>query len=95
MRLMKRIYNQLIVNYLKISNSQKLSCLVGLFGLKSFHGFISLAQLEDVTDYLFSVLFCIIVLFFMANSSKNIKKTSIRSNKNTQKELNNITYFLR
>ena len=25
---------------LKILNSQKLSCLVGLFGLESFHGFI-------------------------------------------------------
>ena len=36
--------------------------------------FHSLAQLEDVTDCLFSVLFCIIVLFFMAGSSKNIQK---------------------
>ena len=79
----------------KILNSQKLSCLVGLFGLKSFHGFISLAQLEDVTDCLFSVLSCIIVLLFMAGSIKNIQKASICSNKNTQEELNNITYILR
>ena len=71
-------------NHLKILNSQKLSCLVGLFGLKSFHGFVSLAQLEDVTDCLSSVLFCVIVLFFMASSSKNIQKTSICSNNNTQ-----------
>ena len=62
------------VNHLKVLNSPKLSCLVGLLGLKSFHGFVSLARLEDVTDYLSSVLFCIIVLFFMAGSSKTFKK---------------------
>ena len=44
-------------NHLKFLNSQKLSCLVGLFGLKSCHGFVRLAQLEDVTDCLSSVLF--------------------------------------
>ena len=63
-----------MLSHLKILNSQKLSCLVGLFGLKSFHGFVSLAHVEDVTDYLSSVLFCIIVLLFTAGSSKNIKK---------------------
>ena len=73
-----------MLNHLKILNSQKLSCLVGLFGLKRFYGFVSLAQLKDVTDCLSSVLFCIIVLFFMAGSSKNIRKTSKTcSNKNT------------
>ena len=52
-----------------------------------------LLQLEDdVTDCLSSVLglFYIIALFFMASSSKNIPKTLMRSNKNTQKELNDI-----
>ena len=63
-----------MLSHLKILNSQKLSCLVGLFGLKSFLGFVSLAHVEDVTDYLSSVLFCIIVLLFTAGSSKNIKK---------------------
>ena len=82
----------MIVNHLKSFNSQKLSCLVGLFGLKSFHGFVSLAQTGGC-DCRSSVLFCIIVLFFMASSSKNIQKTLICSNKNTQKQLNNITYF--
>ena len=63
-----------MLNHLKIFNSQKLSCLVGLCGLKSFHGLLSLAQLDlgDVTDCLSSALFCFIVLFFMAGSSKNI-----------------------
>ena len=59
----------MIVNHLKSFNSQKLSCLVGLFGLKSFHGFVSLAQTGGC-DCLSSVLFCIIILFFMA-SKKN------------------------
>ena len=49
-----------MLNHLKILNSQKLSWLVGLFGLKRFYGFVSLAQLEDVTDY----LFCFILYFF-------------------------------
>ena len=80
-----------MLNHLKISNFHELSCLVGLFGLKGFHGIASLAQLEDVTDFLSSVLFCIIVLFFMTGSSKNIKKTSIWSNKHILKELNSIT----
>ena len=79
--------------YLKILNFQKLSCLVGLFGVKSFHGFVSLAQLEDATDCLSSILFCIIV-FFISGSSKNSQKTSTCSNKNTQKELNNTAYVL-
>ena len=61
-----------MLNHLKILNSQKLGCLLGLLGLKSFHGFVSLTQLEDVTDCLSSVLFCIIVLLFMADSSKII-----------------------
>ena len=82
-----------MLNHFKILNSQKLTCLVGLFGLKSFHEFVSLVQLEDVTDCLSSVLFCIIALFFMAGNSKSIQKTSICSNKNTEKELNNVTYF--
>ena len=64
-----------MLNHFKILNFQRLSCLVGLFGLKSFHGFVSLAQLEDVTDCLSSVLFCI-VLFVMARSSKNIQKNT-------------------
>ena len=73
-----------MLNHLKLLNSQKLSCLVALFGLKGFHEFVSLVQLEDVTDCLSSVLFCIIVLFFMAGSSKNIGRTSKTcSNKNT------------
>ena len=58
-----------MLNHLKISNSQKLSWLVGLFDLKSFYGFVSLAQLEDVTDCLSFVLFCIIVLFFMVSNT--------------------------
>ena len=37
-----------------------------------------------------SDLVCIIALFFMAGSSRNIQKTSLCSNKNKQKELNNI-----
>ena len=80
-----------MLNHLKILNSQKLSCLVGLLALKSFRGFFSLAQLEDVTDCLSSVLLCIITLFFMAGSTKNMQETSICSNKNTKKELHNIT----
>ena len=79
-----------MLNHLKILNSQKLSCLVGLLGLKTLYKFVSLTQLEDVTECQSSVLFCIIVLFFMADSSKNIQKTSICSNKNTQEELNNF-----
>ena len=71
-------------NQLLVLNSQKLSCLIDLFGLKSFDGFVSLAQLEDVADCLSSVLFCIIVVLFMAGSSKNIQKTSTWSNKNTK-----------
>ena len=67
-----------MLSHLKILNSQKLSCLVGLFGLKSFHGFASLAKLEDVTDCLSSVLFCIIVLRFMAGSSKNFQKHQLQ-----------------
>ena len=67
-----------MLNHLKILNSQKLSCLVGLFGLKSFHGFVSLAKLEDVTDSLSSVLFCIIVLPFMAGSSKSFQKHQLQ-----------------
>ena len=46
---------------------------LGLFGLKSFYGFVSLTQLEDVTDCLSSILLFIIVLFFMA-SIKTFKK---------------------
>ena len=42
----------MMLNQLKILNLSKMSCLVALFGLKSFHGFVSLAQLEDVTDCL-------------------------------------------
>ena len=84
-----------MVNHVKILNSQKLSCLVDLFCLKCPHGFVSLAELEDVTDCLLFLLFCIIVLFFMTDRSKNIQKTSKCSNKNTQKELNNITYIFR
>ena len=61
-----------MLNHLKIFNSPKLSCPVGLFGLKSFYGFVSLTQFEDVTNCLSSVLFCIIVLLFVAGSSKNI-----------------------
>ena len=49
-------YIIITVNHPKILNSEKLSCLVGLFGLKSFHGFVSLNQLEDVTDCLSSLL---------------------------------------
>ena len=67
-----------MLNHLKILNSQKLSCLVGLFGLKSFHGFVNLAKLEDVTDSLSSVLFCIIVLRFMAGSSKTFQKHQLQ-----------------
>ena len=59
--------------YLKILNFQKLSCLVGLFGVKSFHGFVSLAQLEDATDCLSSILFCIIVFLWPA-AVKTVKK---------------------
>ena len=84
-----------MLNHFKILNTQKLTCLVGLFGLKSFHEFVSLVQLEDVTDCLSYVLFCIITLFFMTGNSKSIQKTSICSNKNTEKELNNITYIFR
>ena len=59
---------------------------------KCFRGFVNLVQLEDVTDCLSSVLVCIIVLFFMAGSSRNIKKNiNVLLIKNTQKELNNIT----
>ena len=54
----------------------KLPC--SLFGLKSFHGFVSLAKLEDVTDSLSSVLFCIIALPFMAGSSKNFQKHQLQ-----------------
>ena len=84
-----------MLNHLKILNSQKLSCLVDLLGLKTLYKLVSLTQLEEVTDCLSSVLFCIIVLFFMAGSSKNIQKTSICSNKNTQEELNNFKKILR
>ena len=72
-----------MLNHLKILNSQKLSCLVGLIGLKSFYDFVSLAQFRRtwLTVYL---LFYSLLLF------KNIQKTSICSKKNTQKELNNI-----
>ena len=79
-----------MLNHLKILNSQKLSCLVGLLGLKTLYKFVSLTQLKDVIDCLSSVLFYITVLFFMAGSSKNIQKTSICSNKNTQEELINF-----
>ena len=72
-----------------------MSCLIDLFGLKSFHGFVSLAQLENVTDCLSSLLFCIIVLFIVVGSSKSTQKTSICSKKNTQIELNNITQIFR
>ena len=34
------------------------------FGLKSVHGFVSLDQLEDVTDCLSSVLFCCYCFIF-------------------------------
>ena len=68
------VYNQLIVNHLNILNSQKLNCIVALFSLKIFHGFVSLAQVEYVTDRLSSVLFCIIVLFYMAAAVKSFKK---------------------
>ena len=34
--------------------------LVGSFGLKSFHGLVSLAQLEDVTIFSFILHYCII-----------------------------------
>ena len=63
-----------MLNHLKILNPQKLSCLIGLFGLKSFYRFGSLAQLEDVTDCLSSDLLCIVVLLFMTCRSKNIQK---------------------
>ena len=84
-----------MLNHLKILNSQKLSCLVGLFGLKRFYGFVSLAQLKDVTDCLSSVLFCIIVLFFMAGSSKNIQKNPNMFQQEHTKRVNNITYIFR
>ena len=38
--------------------SQKLTCPLGLFGLKSFHGFNILVWWEDETYCLSSVLFC-------------------------------------
>ena len=63
-----------MLNNLKILNSQKLSSLVGLFGLKSFHGFFSFAQLEDVTDCLSSVSFCIAFLFLWLAAVKTFKK---------------------
>ena len=55
----------MMLNHLKILNSQKLSCLLGFFSFKSFRGFVSPSQLEDVSDCLSSVLFCIIVIFFI------------------------------
>ena len=75
-------------NHLKILNSQKLSCLVGLLGLKSFYNFVSLAQFRRtwLTVYL---------LFFSVLLFKNIQKISICSKKNTQKELNNIAEVFR
>ena len=75
-------------NHLKILNSQKLSCLVCFFGLKSFHEFVNLAQLEDVTDCPSSLLLCIIVLFFMAGSCKTFKKHQYPL---TRTQLSNIT----
>ena len=56
-----------MLNHLKILNSQKLSWVVGLFGLKRFYGFVSLAQLEDVTDYLFS--FILYFFYFLQSAA--------------------------
>ena len=72
-----------MLNHLKILNSQKLSCLVGLFGLKSFHGFVSLAKLEDVTAYL---LFYSVLLFYVLWLAAVKPFKNINSNRNTQKE---------
>ena len=84
-----------ILNHLKMLNSHKMSCLVDLFNLKSFHGFVSPAQLEYVTNCLSSLLLYIIVLFIMVSSSKSIQKISTCSRKNTQIQLNNITQIFR
>ena len=65
----------------------KLPC--SLFGLKSFHGFVSLAKLGDVTDSLSSVLFVLLFYLLWPVAVKTFK--NINSNRNTQKELNNIT----
>ena len=58
------VYNQLIVNHLNILNSQKLSCIVALFSLKIFHGFVSLAQLEYVTDA-YLLFYSVLLFYFM------------------------------
>lgn len=47
----------IIINYPKILTSLKLSCPVGLFGFKNFHGFAILAGLEDGNYCLSCVLF--------------------------------------
>ena len=78
-----------MLNHLNILNSQKLTCLVGLFGLKRFHGFVSLAQFDDMTDCLSSVLFCIIILFLLPAAVKALKKHQYAPTR-TCKVLNNI-----
>ena len=42
-----------------------MSCLVGLFGLKSFHGFASLAQLENVTDIAYLLFYSLLLFYFL------------------------------
>ena len=79
-----------MLNHLKFLNSQKLTCVVGLFGLKRFHGLVSLAQFDDMTDCLSSVLFCIIILFLLPAAVKALKKDQYAPTR-TYKGLNNIT----
>ena len=79
------VYNQLIANHLKILNSKKLSCIVALFGLKIFHEFVSLAQLEYVTDRLSSVLFRIIVLYIWPAAVKSFKNNNMLQKERTNR----------
>ena len=104
---MKCMILKFIINHHRFQTPQKLSCPLGLFGLKGFHSFVILARREDGTYILSSVLFGDKKWEFqpeiflqrtisnMTGSSKNIYKTSKCSNKNTRNKSNIITYIFR
>ena len=54
------------------------------FRLKSVHGFVSLDQLEDVTDCLSSILFCYYCFIFYGWQQPSIQKTSKKNTKRTR-----------
>ena len=79
-------------NHPKILTSQKLSCSVGVFGLKSFHGFVILNGTSEPVTYL---LFWSILKMWEVLASKIFAKSLMKmsmeiktiSSKDTQKSL--------